>query len=785
EENVETVLVHTLQKTMKTVATAESCTGGKIASRITSVAGASQVFELGMCTYSDKQKVEALDVDQDTLEEHTAVSAQVAAQMARNVRRKAESDYGVSTTGYAGPGGSDVGLVYIGVSTKDKIYVVKHHFAGSRETIINLASQYALDLLRRVMFGLPIANAMEFANEAVKPKAKGKGVFKTIVIMLLLAVVIAFGYLFVKNGFSFPNVSFLNTFISTPQTVGEVIQQRQSMNFFSQGFEQETSLVMSGSWAQNQKLESWITIKDIPAEYAFGKKRHSEAGSGSVVYKDEAIAGMTTLSGFDQNTLYKKENLSNISGTTKMVVFDTKNNYDTYSMFAVVNYTQQEFGGLLKMSDANDIVDEALRKTQVAFNQSDVTGYDEIIILKQTDENGDYTLYFTRKGDITLSQDSELDSEIEIGEDDESGEEADSSSASDSDSDESNSDSDSSSEADSDSDSSSSDSTKPTPTPTAKPTAKPTATPKPTAEPTPQPTAEPTPEPTPQPTPEPTPQPTQPPAISGKTLTVTADGQVVTGPAEEILAKIVSREMTGTWDADALKAQAIASHTYLVYQYNHGNSAPAVSFKTVYPQVAAAVSEVSNLIMTVNGQAAYTPYFASSAGRTNSSAEVWGGHYSHLVSVESKYDYQAGGYQGTVTISKDQMAQVIRDVIGVEPSGEPSEWIKVLDKTSGGYNNNMSVCGATTYYNRALKKTSNITGRWMREDILKGVGSGNLRSAAFDINFDGANFVFTTYGYGHGAGMSQWGAQLYAINEGWSYEQILKHYYQGVTITSY
>jgi len=260
---------------------------------------------------------------------------------------------------------------------------------------------------------------------------------------------------------------------------------------------------------------------------------------------------------------------------------------------------------------------------------------------------------------------------------------------------------------------------------------------------------------------------------------------VVTGPAEEILAKIVSREMTGTWDADALKAQAIASHTYLVYQYNHGNSAPAVSFKSVYPQVAAAVSEVADLIMTVNGQAAYTPYFASSAGRTNSSAEVWGGHYSHLVSVESKYDYQASGYKGTVTVSKDKMEQIIRDVIGVEPSGDPSEWIKVLDKTSGGYNNNMSVCGATTYYNRSLKKTSNITGRWMREDILKGAGSGNLRSAAFDIAFDGSNFVFTTYGYGHGAGMSQWGAQLYAANEGWSYEQILKHYYQGVTITSY
>ncbi|MBE6895116.1 MAG: competence/damage-inducible protein A [Ruminococcaceae bacterium] len=782
-DNAETVIVDTLKKSMQTVATAESCTGGRISSRITAVPGASQVFELGLCTYSNKQKVEMLDVDQDTIEEYTEVSSQVAAQMAQNVRRMAESDYGVATTGYAGPGGRDVGLVYIAVSAKDKTYVEKHHFAGSREVIINLASQYALDLLRRVIFGLPTPKADVADTKQPKRKSKGKKIFVTAAVMLLLAVALAFGWLFVKGGFSFSNLSFLNTFITTPQTVTQVIAQRQSQDFFSQGFEQETSALMSGSWAQNHKLESWITLKDIPAEYAVGKKRHSEKEQGSVVYRDEDIAGMTALSGFDQNTLYKKENLGNIKGTAKMTVFDRQNSSDIYSLFAVVNYTQQEYNGLLKMSDANDIVDEALRKTQVNFNQSDVTGYDDIIILKQTDDNGDYTLYFARKGDITLSQDNDMDSSVE---EENSGEDADENepeSSGEDVTDTEEGDREESSEEDEENGNSPAVSPSPTgsalPTPSAMPTQTPTATATPT------PTAKPTTQPTPEPTPVATPQPTQAPSISGKTLTVTADGQVVTGPAEEILAKIVSREMTGTWDADALKAQAIASHTYLVYQYNHGNSAPAVSFKTVYPQVAAAVSEVADLIMTVNGQAAYTPYFASSAGRTNSSAEVWGGHYSHLVSVESKYDYQASGYKGTVTVSKEQMEKVIKDVIGVKPSGEPSEWIKVLDKTSGGYNNNMSVCGATTYYNRALKKTSSITGRWMREDILKGVGSGNLRSAAFDITFDGSNFIFTTYGYGHGAGMSQWGAQLYAVNEGWSYEQILKHYYQGVTITSY
>ena len=412
-DNVETVIVDTLKRAMQTVAVAESCTGGKIASRITSVAGASNVFELGLCTYSNKQKVEILDVSQDTIEEYTEVSSQVAAQMAENVRIKAESDYGVATTGYAGPGGKDVGLVYVAVATKDKTYVVKHHFAGSREVVINLASQYALDLLRRVIFGLPVNNAEEFSKPQQQKKKSGiKKAIVTLFVMLLLAVAIALGWIYYKTG-SLPQISFLNAFISTPQSVSEVIAQRQTQDFFSQGFEQETSDLVSGSWAQNHKLESWITIKNIPAEYAVGKKHHSGKEQGSVVYKDEAIAGMTTLSGFDQNMLYKKDSISAIDGTTKMLVFSNDGSYDIYSMFGVVNYTQQEYNGLLKMTDANDIVDEALRKTAVNFNQADVTGFDDIIILKQTGENEDLTLYFARKGDIALSQDNGMDSNVE------------------------------------------------------------------------------------------------------------------------------------------------------------------------------------------------------------------------------------------------------------------------------------------------------------------------------------------------------------------------------------
>lgn len=769
-DNAESVIVNTLQKTMQSVAVAESCTGGNISSRIVAVNGASSVFELGICTYSDKQKVEMLDVNQDELEKHTAVSEEVAAQMAQNVRRKADSTYGVATTGYAGPTGEDVGLVYIAVATEDKTYVMKHHFAGNRQTIINLSTQYAFDLLRRVMFNLPLNQAQVFEASAVKKKGKnGKKIALSVVLTVLLAFVLAIVYLFYKDNQFYKNIPYIGSFLNfdgmfNSQTVSQVIKERESLDFFSEGFEQETALLASGSWAQNLNLEGWITLRQAKQEYAVGSLSLSEKESGSVVYEDTSIAGMRTYTGFTKDNLF---DINSISPDNEILVFDTDQGYVDYKIFSVVNYTQEEYDGMMKWSDSQDVVDEVLNNSVVDFNMQNVSGFDPIVVLKQHNEDGSYTIYFF----VQQSQEDFNPTPIptpSVSPDENSS--SDSSDQSGSDSEESSSDegkdSEDESEEDSDKEGSSS-------KPSQSSSSKPSPTPKPSASPTPKPTASPTPKPTPKPTPDP----------SGPTLTVTMGGQVVTDSAEEILAKIVAREMAVSWNPEALKAQAIATHTFLRYQYSIGNSAPVVSYNSNPPQsVKNAVKEVSNLIMTVNGSPAYTPYFASSAGRTNASTDVWGGYYSHLVSVESKYDYMADKYESIVRYSKADMEQVIRDVIGVEPTGDPSTWIQILDYTSGGYVGNMSICGQTTYYNRVSNRTTNITGRWMREDILTQGGSMIMRSASFNVTYDGSTFIFTTYGYGHGVGMSQWGAQLYAQNEGWNYAQILTHYYTGVTI---
>ena len=118
------------------IATAESCTGGLIAHTLTNISGISEYFDRGLVTYSNRAKMELLDVPEDMLKNYGAVSMEVAKSMAKGIRIKSNVDIGISTTGIAGPtGGSKekpVGLVFIGVSTEDNTVVKKFNFLGDR-----------------------------------------------------------------------------------------------------------------------------------------------------------------------------------------------------------------------------------------------------------------------------------------------------------------------------------------------------------------------------------------------------------------------------------------------------------------------------------------------------------------------------------------------------------------------------------------------------------------------------------------------------------------------------
>jgi nicotinamide-nucleotide amidase len=153
-EALEEVVVKLLKQRKQTLATAESCTGGLIANRITNVSGASEVFLAGYVTYANSAKSDVLNVDSKLIDKHGAVSEAVARAMAEGARTRAASTYALATTGIAGPtGGSDekpVGTVYIALAAENSETVArKFVFPTDRETFKQLAAQTALDLLRR------------------------------------------------------------------------------------------------------------------------------------------------------------------------------------------------------------------------------------------------------------------------------------------------------------------------------------------------------------------------------------------------------------------------------------------------------------------------------------------------------------------------------------------------------------------------------------------------------------------------------------------------------------
>ena len=141
-----------------TLALAESCTGGLLAERLTSVPGSSAFLERGYVTYSNRSKVELLGVDPAVLDSAGAVSAETAAAMAAGARRAANTDIGVAITGIAGPDGGTpekpVGLVFIALDGKAGDRVRRVHFLGGRDRVRFQASQAALEMMRRGLLGL-------------------------------------------------------------------------------------------------------------------------------------------------------------------------------------------------------------------------------------------------------------------------------------------------------------------------------------------------------------------------------------------------------------------------------------------------------------------------------------------------------------------------------------------------------------------------------------------------------------------------------------------------------
>ena len=154
-ETLEQIVSYLLQMRGMTLAAAESCTGGLLAQRITSLSGSSRYFLGGAVVYSNALKTQFANVPKELIEKHGAVSREVAAALAEGIRHRCVSSYGIGITGVAGPtGGTDqkpVGLVYIALAGEEGTQVVERNFPGDRKRIRWFATQQALEMVRRAL----------------------------------------------------------------------------------------------------------------------------------------------------------------------------------------------------------------------------------------------------------------------------------------------------------------------------------------------------------------------------------------------------------------------------------------------------------------------------------------------------------------------------------------------------------------------------------------------------------------------------------------------------------
>jgi nicotinamide-nucleotide amidase len=153
DETIEVVLGRLLTKQNKTLATAESCTGGKIAQTLTAVPGASKYFKGSVVSYDASVKIDVLGLSESLIEEHEVVSAAVASAMALSVKKIMKTDYAIATTGNAGPtkeeGGAEVGAVFIALATPNEVIVEEFNFGQPREKVIDRAVVKSLEILQK------------------------------------------------------------------------------------------------------------------------------------------------------------------------------------------------------------------------------------------------------------------------------------------------------------------------------------------------------------------------------------------------------------------------------------------------------------------------------------------------------------------------------------------------------------------------------------------------------------------------------------------------------------
>ena len=254
----------------------------------------------------------------------------------------------------------------------------------------------------------------------------------------------------------------------------------------------------------------------------------------------------------------------------------------------------------------------------------------------------------------------------------------------------------------------------------------------------------------------------------------------------EYLIGVVAAEINPAYHEEAIKAQVVAAHTKLEYTKLHNTpenahitDSPAShqgyldenqqkekwgeNYNIYHDKIAECVDEVQNVILTYNNQPINAVFHAISNGQTENATDVWGGDYPYLVSVQSAGDKLSPAYNSEIIITSDDFKKKLSDK-GVNLSSNPSEWIEKITNTNTG-----------------MVKEFVVGGKSFKGTEIRTIFG--LKSSTFTVKYENNNFIFTVCGYGHGVGMSQYGAN-YMAQQGLNYKQILEHYYQNSECTS-
>ena len=274
---------------------------------------------------------------------------------------------------------------------------------------------------------------------------------------------------------------------------------------------------------------------------------------------------------------------------------------------------------------------------------------------------------------------------------------------------------------------------------------------------------------------------------SGHTLRVKgSDGQVTEMDLNQYLWGVVAAEMPASFSQEALKAQAVAARTYALNKGPSSNH-PDADLCTDYAccqawiardkaqgnwgdkaaeytnKITTAVAETGNQVILYQGQLIDAVFHSSSSAATQDAVEVWGNSVPYLQSVDSPEGEGVPNYESQVTLTTQEFKDAF---LKAQPTasleGDPASWVGTIERTQSGSVHAITIGGVT------------VSGAQARQIF-------SLRSASFDVSLSGDTFTFSVTGFGHGVGMSQYGADAMA-EEGKGYVEILQHYYTGVTV---